>query len=273
MPSLPDPAPNAQPSLNVLSLFAGIGGLELGLERAGMTTVGQVELDAYCRSVLAHHWPEVARHDDVRTAPAWWLGQPRPRVNVICGGFPCQPFSTAGKMLGVGDERWGWPWMVDVIRAVRPGYVLVENVPALIRDSGAFGAVLGDLAELGFDAEWSIVPASTFGASHRRPRLFLLAYPNQSEPGRRSRLSEVTAGGRDREELADTHRCRSHLGGTTNAESWPREPRVGRMADGLPGRVDRRRLYALGNAVVPVVSEHIGQLILKDAAWREEESA
>jgi DNA (cytosine-5)-methyltransferase 1 len=254
--------------VNVLSLFAGIGGLELGLERAGMTTVGQVEIDPYCQRVLARHWPEVPRHDDVRTTPAWWLGEPRPTVDVVCGGFPCQPFSTAGKMLGVGDERWGWPWMADAVRTVRPRYVVMENVPTLIRDARAFGAVLGDLSELGFDAEWSVIPASAFGASHRRPRLFVLAYANQSEPGRRSRLPEVTAGERDGNELADAHRCRSHLGGATNAESWPSEPDVGRMADGFSGRVDRRRLYALGNAVVPAVAEHIGRLIVEDAAWR-----
>jgi DNA (cytosine-5)-methyltransferase 1 len=113
--------------LNVLSLFAGIGGLELGLERAGMTTVGQVELDPYCQRVLARHWPEVPRHDDVRTAAVWWLGAPRPRVDVVCGGFPCQPFSVAGRQLGTADERWGWPWMADVIRTVRPRYVLRAN--------------------------------------------------------------------------------------------------------------------------------------------------
>lgn len=110
----------SRPKLTVLSLFAGIGGIELGLERAGMTTVGQVELDPYCQRVLARHWPEVPRHDDVRTAPEWWASEPRPAVDVICGGFPCQPFSTAGLRRGVADDRWGWPWMADVIRAVRP---------------------------------------------------------------------------------------------------------------------------------------------------------
>jgi DNA (cytosine-5)-methyltransferase 1 len=119
-------------SLNVLSLFSGIGGLELGLERAGMTTVGQVELDPYCNEVLATHWPEVPRHDDVRTAPEWWLSEPRPRVDVVASGFPCQPFSQAGLQRGVADERWGWPWTADVIRAVRPTYVVVENVSALM---------------------------------------------------------------------------------------------------------------------------------------------
>src|SRR5687768_1834679 len=107
-------------ALNVLSLFAGIGGLELGLERAGMSTVGQVEIDPYCRQVLAKHWPEVPRHDDVRSCMAWWNSRSRPRVDVVCGGFPCQPFSNAGFQLGVDDERWMWPEFAAVIRGVRP---------------------------------------------------------------------------------------------------------------------------------------------------------
>src|SRR5690348_11915979 len=98
-----------------------------------MTTVGQVEIDPWCRRVLARHWPDVPRHDDVRTAPEWWASTERPPVDVVCGGFPCQPFSSAGLRRGVGDERWGWPWMASVVRAVRPRYVVVENVADLVR--------------------------------------------------------------------------------------------------------------------------------------------
>ena len=154
------------PPLNVLSLFAGVGGMELGLERAGMTTVAQVEIDPYCQRVLARHWPEVPRHDDVLTFPEWWIieGGLRPSVDVVCAGFPCQPFSLAGKQLGTNDERWMWPATAAAIRAVRPAYVLLENVSALVRDAVAFGAVLGDLHALGFDAEWATLRASDFGA-------------------------------------------------------------------------------------------------------------
>src|SRR3954465_4766718 len=102
--------------MKVLSLFAGIGGLELGLERAGMTPVGQVEIDPFCRRVLAKHWPEVPRHDDVRTAAEWWQSQQRPRVDVVAGGFPCQPASSAGLKLAQKDPRWLWPAMANVIR-------------------------------------------------------------------------------------------------------------------------------------------------------------
>ena len=234
-------------SLNVLSLFSGIGGLELGLERAGMTTVGQVELDDYCRSVLAHHWPEVPRHDDVRTAPEWWLGEQRPRVDVVCGGFPCQPFSIAGNQLGTADERWGWPWMADVVRAVRPRYVVVENVAALLRDADAFGWILGDLHRLGFDAEWSIVSACSLGATHVRKRLFLVAHPKS-------------------EGLQGLHAASSGIDLQRAAEGirrqWESEPGVARVAHGVPVRLVRDPIQAYGNAVVPQVAELIGRLIV-----------
>ncbi|MER7697006.1 DNA cytosine methyltransferase [Streptomyces sp. NPDC096095] len=120
--------------LTVMSLFSGIGGIELGLERAGMRTVGQVEINKFCQRVLAHHWPEVPRHDDVRTANEWWDSTPRPAVDVVAGGFPCQPFSLSGKQHGTGDERWMWPEMAAVVRHVRPRYVVLENVGDLVRD-------------------------------------------------------------------------------------------------------------------------------------------
>jgi DNA (cytosine-5)-methyltransferase 1 len=165
--------------VNVLSLFSGIGGLDLGLERAGMTVVGQVEIDELCRRILVRHWPEVPQHDDVRTCPQWWGSEPRPGVDVVAGGFPCQPFSIAGSRSGTTDERWGWPWMADVIRLVRPRYVIVENVAALLTARRAFGMVLTDLATLGFDADWGVLPACALGAPHTRDRLFLVAYPHR----------------------------------------------------------------------------------------------
>ena len=243
-------------SLTNLSLFAGIGGLELGLERAGITTVGQVELDDYCRSVLATHWPEVPRHDDVRTAPAWWLGEQRPRVDVVSGGFPCQPFSSLGLGQGTGDERWGWPWMADVVRAVRPRYVVVENVPRLLRDADAFGWVLGDLHELGFDAEWSIVPACAVGAPHMRERLFLVAYPQSVDGEQPVHLQAAVETG-----CAGTRAT----GGDARSDRWLPEPDVGRVDHGVPKHLAAPGLHALGNAVVPQVSEFIGRLVVDHA--------
>lgn len=244
--------------MNVLSLFAGIGGLELGLEAAGMHTVGQVEIDTWCREVLAHHWPDVPRHDDVTTALAWWLSTTRPEVHLVCGGFPCQPFSNLGKRLGIADERWMWPAMAAVVRAVRPSYVLVENVAALVRDGAAWGIVLRDLHELGFDAEWAVVRASDFGAPHRRERVYLLAY-SESNDGARS--DEPAAPWPI--EFEPRGSSWEHARG-----SWVSEPALGRVAHGVPRRMVFDPLHALGNAVVPQIAEHIGRQLtgLKVAA-------
>jgi DNA (cytosine-5)-methyltransferase 1 len=254
--------------MTVLSLFSGIGGLELGLERAGMCVVGQVEIDPFCRSVLARHWPEVPRHDDVRTAPTWWHASPRPAVDVVAGGFPCQPFSNAGHRRGTTDDRWGWPWMADVVRLVRPGYVLVENVAALLADAEAFGWVLADLAALGFDARWGVLPACALGAPHTRERLFLLAHPHRVDgPAGLGSGPRGPVPGRDR----GPHPWPDPVHGFLAADAAGR-----RVADGLPHRLDRpgagtdrQRITALGNAVVPAVAEHLGRIIVNDNRTRE----
>ena len=150
------------------SLFSGVGGIDLGLERAGFHTAWFCEANPYCRAVLARHWPGVPCYPDVRT-----LGCDVPRVDLLCGGFPCQPVSVAGKRLGSRDPRWLWPAFARVISQLRPAVVLLENVPGL-RTAG-LRDVLADLAELGFDAEWTIIRASDFGAPHIRARIFLVA--------------------------------------------------------------------------------------------------
>jgi DNA (cytosine-5)-methyltransferase 1 len=243
--------------VNYLSLFSGIGGLDLGLDRAGMTCVGQVELDEWCRTVLDRHWPGVLKHDDVRTAPAWWTAGARPPVHLVAGGFPCQPFSTAGLRGGTGDPRWGWPWFRAVIRAARPAYVLVENVPALLDDANAFGWLLGDLAEDGFDADWTVLSACALGAPHTRERLFLVAYPAGGHGQHDLQIPTGVAAGRAQFGGA---------GGVTWPAGWLPEPDVGRMADGVPKPLVAPQLRGLGNAVVPQVGELIGRLILDHAA-------
>jgi DNA (cytosine-5)-methyltransferase 1 len=306
--------------MNVLSLFSGIGGLELGLERAGMTVVGQVEIDPFCRRVLTKHWPEVPKHDDVRTCVEWWGSTVRPAVDVVCGGFPCQPFSTAGQRQGLADERWGWPWLWDVVRVVRPRFILVENVAALLRDRDAFGIILTDLAAGGYDADWDCIPAAAVGAPHRRDRLFLVAHAQRdpvrlepiAESGRRGEAvarrdgahgnvadphSERLAGSAlsaasGRDAWTDTHGSGApvadadgsprpaagrpgspilgsaaveRLGrrGSGLGEHWAAEPGMGRVAHGVPARMDRLR--SLGNAVVPQVAEHVGRLVMAAA--------
>lgn len=313
--------------MNVLSLFSGIGGLELGLERAGMTTVGQVEIDAFCRSVLEKHWPEVPRHDDVRTAVDWWQSKPRPDIDLVAGGFPCQTVSVAGRRRGQADERWLWPAMAAIVRALRPRYVLVENVPGLLApiavrdDDGRLVGyvrapvedVLGDLATCGYDAEWDCIPAAAVGAPHLRDRVVIVAHTEchtggvqpvtqprrchtavagnhgaaqpvadadgrrlaeqpepDSEPvgqfepslgynavGLRAALADSDQMGRSRQAKLTSGRWSQ----PEHGRWWATEPDVGRVAHGVPARMDRLR--ALGNAVVPQVAEHVGRLIVE----------
>ncbi|MBE7953601.1 DNA (cytosine-5-)-methyltransferase [Microbacterium sp. R1] len=241
--------------MNVLSLFSGIGGIELGLERAGMRTVGQVELNAWCRSVLAKHWPNVPQHDDVLTAPEWWASEERPCVDVVAGGFPCQPFSQGGLQKGMDDERWMWPAMADVVRATRPRYVVVENVAALVRDGWAWGTVLADLHSLGFDAEWATLSANQFGAPHIRERVYLVAYAPRGD-------------GQDQDESTTPWTLELEPGGGRGehgGRDWIPEPSMDRVAHGVPRRLVHDELHALGNSVVPPIFEHIGRQIMKHA--------
>jgi site-specific DNA-cytosine methylase len=159
--------------MTVGSLFSGIGGLDLGLERAGHTVRWQVEANPYCRRILAQHWPDIPCYPDVTHLTAETL-EP---VDLICGGFPCQPVSVAGAQKGTDDDRWLWPHFAQLLGALRPRYALLENVPGLLTTHGGreFGAILSDLADSGYDAEWDCLPASAVGAPHRRYRVFIIA--------------------------------------------------------------------------------------------------
>lgn len=153
------------------SLFSGIGGFELGLEEAtGGRTVWQCEIDPFCRRVLAKHWPDALRFEDITT-----MGEGIPPVDIICGGFPCQDISLAGKGAGLDGARSGLFFeLARIVGLVRPRYVVLENSPALI--ARGFGRVLGTLADLGYDAEWAVLSALGVGAPHIRRRAFVLAY-------------------------------------------------------------------------------------------------
>ena len=269
------------------SLFAGIGGIDLGLERAGWECRWQVEWDPYCQHVLAHHWPDVPRYGDI--AGVDWAAVPP--VDLIAGGFPCQPWSMAGKRRGTEDDRWLWPEIERTIRELRPRYVLVENVPGLLAGRGGMGAVLGGLAALGYDAEWDVISAAAVGAPHLRERVWIVAYANSQEPESGPLGASLTArvgqGGFGRRRLgngsgaalvADAHQPGSQGHGRLDRQwdgsgewaagessgavndFWRVEPDVGRVAHGVPARVDRLR--ALGNAVVPQVVEAIGRRLL-----------
>jgi DNA (cytosine-5)-methyltransferase 1 len=237
-----------------LSLFSGIGGLDLGLDRAGWWCVGQVERDPFCRTVLEKHWPEVPRHDDVETCIEWWRSGDRPAVRLVAGGPPCQPVSDAGLKLAQDDDRWLWPEMAAVVAALRPVWVVVENVPGL-RARG-LAVVLRDLDRLGYRARAGVASACAVGAPHARERLFTIAHA--AGEGCRAGRTEAGRAGAPGVELQNRPE-------PAGGDWWADEPGVDRMAYGLPNRVDRVR--ALGNAVVPQVAEHIGRLIL--AADRE----
>jgi DNA (cytosine-5)-methyltransferase 1 len=258
--------------LTVGSLFSGIGGLDLGLERAGMRVAWQAEVDPYCRRVLARHWPEVPNLGDV-TGVRW---EDVERPDVVCGGFPCQPVSVAGRRRAQEDHRWLWPEVERCVRHLRPRYVLVENVPGLL--VRGMGDVLGGLAALGYDAEWEGVPAAALGAPHLRWRIFVVAYADGAGLERHGRPLD---GARERTfaqgcptgragTVADTDGPGSQNGvfvgggGDLAAARWAVEPDVGRMAYGIPARVDRLR--GLGNAVVPQVAEWVGRRIVDHAA-------
>ena len=175
-------------ALTVGSLFSGIGGLDLGLERAGMEVIWQSEIDPYACKVLSKHWPEVVNHGNIKEIN--WQEVERP--DVICGGYPCQPFSTAGKRRGEEDPRHLWPWVREAISQLRPRYAILENVRGHLSMGGL--SVIGELASIGYDAEWRVVSAASVGANHRRDRIVIVAYPNGRRQQECQSESEQTPG-------------------------------------------------------------------------------
>jgi DNA (cytosine-5)-methyltransferase 1 len=241
--------------VNVLSLFSGIGGLDLGLERAGMTVVGQVEIDPWCRRVLAKHWPEVPRHDDVRTCVQWWAGESRPPVHLVAGGFPCQPVSQAGRQAAKDDPRWLWPLMAATVAVLRPAWIVIENVSGLLKLGLA--DIYADLGRFGYRARAGWITACGVGAPHARKRLFVLAHT----------YGEPAGHGHDGTCPVLPPRPQADEGirrALPDTDHWATEPRVDRLAYGVPRQLDRLR--GLGNAVVPQVAEHIGRMIMAVAS-------
>lgn len=241
--------------MRVLDLFSGIGGFSLGLERAGMETVAFCEIEPFQRGVLKKHWPEVPCYEDVRSLTADRLvrdgvGQ----IDVICGGFPCQDLSVAGKGAGITGERSGlWSEIVRLIGELGPRYVILENVAVLV--SRGLGDVLGGLASVGYNAEWHCIPAYYTGSPQARDRIWIVAYPMQSR--RKGRWSCRDWWGKASERQAGFVDWGSYE--KANDKLWL-EPEVDRVAHGLSRSVDA--INALGNAVVPQIPEMIGRAIM-----------
>ena len=243
-------------TLTVGSCFAGIGGLDLGLERSGMRVAWQVERDPFCLKVLAKHWPDIRRHDDINSAVEAELAP----VDLICGGVPCQPWSVAGKRKGQDDERDLWPAFWRLCLHIRPRFIVVEEVPGFAV-AGGLGRAITDIARSGYSAEWFHLSAEDVGAPHLRERLWTIAYADGSGLEDRGQTGEPH--GQERLPHSAVERCPDSW--------WSSEPPVGRVVHGLPRRLAGRRraaISALGNAVVPKVAEGIGRRIL-DAVNRE----
>lgn len=322
--------------LTHLSLFTGIGGLDLAAEWAGFTTVGQCEFADYPTKVLEKYWPDVPRWRDVRTLTkeSFYERTGLRTVDVLSGGFPCQPFSVAGKQKGKGDDRYLWPEMLRVIRELRPRCVIGENVPGILRI--AAGQVVKDLERAGYHVVVFNFEAAAVGAWHRRSRVFFVGIAdvadtddsrlhdsirkeNQFDCGRENDICKQSGGAwrliqsagaracADERTMADaaceriqgraaictaeqtkeSGQMQSDAGGgdgktvynamrsgwagiarrkqsqeLADGRCWAIEPNVGRVAHGIPARVDR--LKCLGNAVVPQQAYPIFKALMEE---------
>lgn len=235
--------------MRVLGLFSGIGGFELGLQRAGMTIAAMCEIDPFCRRVLATHWPEVPIYEDVRELTADRLARDGiDRIDIICGGFPCQPISSAsrGRRLATADDRWLWPEMLRLISEVRPAWVVAENVADLQRL--ALGEVHADLEARGYEVGSVDIPACALDLDHIRARTWIFGHAD----------SEGQSGRPVHEQVARLPRPRDDARGMGTAH-------------GLPGRMDRMR--AIGNSVTPLIPEQFGRVIMETERTPEQWAA
>ena len=269
----------------MLDLFTGIGGFSLAASWVWgneLDLAGFCEQDVYCGKVLKKNFPDVPIYPDIKELRGEWFQD----IDLITGGFPCQDISVAGKGAGIDGDRSGlWSELCRIISEVRPRYALIENVPMLIHRG--LERVLCDLAEIGYDAEWQVIGADNVGARHKRKRIWIVAYPGHlrgrhdecGDVGLRSGKQaetaignasqfEVAGPGKEPKTMAYTQHAGRHDTGTVPhtderiGNIWTVEPDVGRVANGVPKRVDRLR--GLGNAIVPQIAVLIMQMIKDD---------
>jgi DNA (cytosine-5)-methyltransferase 1 len=275
--------------MNELSLFTGTGGGLLGTHLLGWKPIGYVEFNEYCQRVIAQRiadgiLPIAPIFGDVREfVQSGAAAQYRGFADVVTGGFPCQPFSQAGKQLGADDPRNMWPSTIDTVRAIRPAYCFFENVPGLL-NSGYFERILCDLAESGYSVRWRCLSAAELGAAHKRDRLWIAAYTNRRNGDRRAepgtgRSNGVAIHGKERAiaAMGNTpsagfpNRQYKAMGRSAQGDTfkqferstwWLTEPDVGRVANGVASRVDR--LKAIGNGQVPAVVRAAWHLLTEE---------
>lgn len=258
------------------SLFSGIGGFDLAAQWMRWNNIFQVEKNDWCRKVLAKNFPKTERFSDIKNFTGYEYTK---RIDVISGGFPCQPFSVAGQRKGKEDDRYLWEEMLRVIATIKPTYVVGENVTGII--GLALDTVLSDLEAQNYTTETFIIPACSKNAWHRRNRVWIIAYANNLSDIRTTRKHEgksfekrlqkwnkmeqptitsdvwIFANTNDTvcEEQRKSITDETELFAPKCSSWWETEPGVGRVVDGLPGRVDR--LKGLGNAIVPQVAYEI----------------
>lgn len=231
------------------SLFSGIGGFEVGADRAGIKTLWNCEIEQYNRNVLKHQWPKVTQYDDIRT-----MRNPR-YVDVISGGFPCQDISVAGKMEGINGARSGlWGEMYRICREVGPRYIIIENSPALL--IRGFETVLCNLSQIGYNAQWQCIRNSAFGYPHKRERLYVIAYSNKI--GLQSDIFEYSC-------FNSIFRKWSpdQINGHTLSERIYQIPACKYIRNGNGFRYWTQRVGSIGNAVNPTLAHYLFDCIEK----------
>lgn len=236
--------------MNHGSLFSGIGGFDLAAQWMDWNNIFQVEWDDYCQKVLSKNFPNVKRYGDIREFDG---SQFSGTVDILSGGFPCQPFSHAGKRKGTEDDRYLWPEYLRVIREVQPSYVVGENVAGLVSmdDGETLERIFADLEGEAYTVESFIIPACAVGAWHRRDRIWIVAYCDKNE------YTEL----RKSRQRIDSQK----LLGSDVRRLWNKEfeSELRRNANGVPPKLDKNRWEGLGNAIVPQVAYEIFKAIEK----------